>query len=228
MERTQTLKPNKKIQYDAAQTVLKLGFTLILLAYFLVWLPQSVVGLSFIGFELGEWVKFLPQIRSGELTVNRNLFYLPPITLGLMLAAWTIDWPNRRWQTWVVRGMSILIACLALPALEVILDEQTDQWLLRIQLITVVVLATIIAPLLKRLMPSFTKWYTWITIIFLGFIGASWPTWAYLTIRPIVTELFGAPVGIGPGVTLNIIGHLLASGAAVVIIFDARRDSSQR
>ncbi len=227
MERTQALKLDTKILYSAAPTILKLGFTLILLAYFLVWLPQAVVGLSFIGLDLGEWVKFLPQLRSGELSLNRNLFYLPPITLGLMLTSWTIDWPNRRWQTWVVRGIAILIACLAFPAFEVILDEQMDQWLLRILLITVVILATILAPILKRLLPSHTPVYTWLTIIFLGLVGASWPTWAFLAIRPIVTELFGVPVGIGPGVTLNIVGHLLAAGAAIVSLFNIRRARSR-
>jgi len=47
------------------QILIKAGFTAILLGYLLVWLPHEAAGLSFIGIELGEWVKFLPQVRSG-------------------------------------------------------------------------------------------------------------------------------------------------------------------
>jgi hypothetical protein len=192
------------------------------LAYFLVWLPQSVVGLSFIGLEIGEWVKFLPQFRSGELSLNRNLFYLPPITLSLMIIAWTFGWQNRRWRTWAIRVVAIMVACLAFPALEVIIDEQSDQWLFRLQLITLVFIVAILAPLFGRLLSSLTSQYTWLTIILLGLIGAVWPTLAYLTIRPVASELFANPVGIGPGVLLNIAGHVLAIIAAIILLIDSR------
>jgi hypothetical protein len=79
-----------------------LAFTMILAGYLMVWLPQPVVGLSLMGLEMGEWVKFLPQVQAGSLP-DRNLFYLPPITLSLMMIIWTAGWPNRRWQTWAAR-----------------------------------------------------------------------------------------------------------------------------
>ena len=59
------------------------GFTVALAGYFMVWLPQPAAGLSFIGLDIGEWIKFLPQVQSGEAGINRNAFYLPPITLSL-------------------------------------------------------------------------------------------------------------------------------------------------
>ncbi|MFZ0547082.1 MAG: hypothetical protein WAM60_16675, partial [Candidatus Promineifilaceae bacterium] len=68
--------------------LLWVGFTFILAGYLMVWLPQPVVGLSLLGVEMGEWVKFLPQIQAGLLP-DRNLFYLPPILLGLMMVVWT-------------------------------------------------------------------------------------------------------------------------------------------
>ena len=54
------------------RTLVRLGFTIILLGYFMVWLPNRLAGLSFIGLEIGEWVKFLPQLRSGQISIDRR------------------------------------------------------------------------------------------------------------------------------------------------------------
>jgi hypothetical protein len=190
-----------------AETLLKLGFTAILLGYLLVWLPQPVVGLSFIGLELGEWVKFLPQVRSGEIIADRNLFYVPPITLSLMIILWTANWPNRRWQTWVMRGLALLVALLAFPAIEAIRDEPADQWLLRIGVIIGIVIIALLIPLLRRLPIRMLEILSWSGICLLALLGLGLPTWAYLSFLPAISELIGQKVGIGPGVWLNIFGN---------------------
>lgn len=191
-----------------AETLLKLGFTAILLAYLLVWLPQPIVGLSFIGLELGEWVKFIPQVRSGEIAADRNLFYIPPITLSLMMILWTASWPNRRWQTWLMRALALLVAFLAFPAVEAILDEPADQWLLRIGLIGGVVVVALFIPLLRHLPENKVEMLTWSGICLLALVGLALPTWAYLSFMPVISDLIGQNVGIGPGVWLNIGGNL--------------------
>ena len=205
------------------QTVVRLGFTLILLGYLMVWLPHSIAGLSFIGLEVGEWVKFLPQVRLGEIAADRNLFYLPPITLGLMLALWTTGWPNRRWQSWVVRGMAVMVAFLAFPAIEAVLDEGVDQWLARVLLIGLVVLVAALIPLLDRLPGRSGANFALIATISLAVIGLALPTWAYLAVRPAVAQLFDQQVGTGPGLWLNGIGHLLVAVATLWLLSERRR-----
>lgn len=198
-----------------AEILLKLGFTAILLGYLMVWLPQPVVGLSFIGLEMGEWVKFLPQMRSGELIADRNLFYFPPITLGLMMILWTVTWPNRRWQCWVMRGLALLIAMLAFPAIEAIRDEPADQWLLRIGLYFFVVLIALSISHLRRLPDEKPEYISWLAIGLFAILGMALPMWAYFAILPSVSELIGENVGVGPGVWLNISGNLLVFVAAL-------------
>ncbi len=198
-----------------AQTLLRVGFTAILLGYFLVWLPQPVVGLSFIGLELGEWVKFIPQLRSGELGINRNIFYLPPITLSLMIILWTTNWPNNNWQTWVTRFLAIVIAFLTFPALESILGEPPAQWLFRILLISLVVIFAAVMPLVQKWPHTLTGIIPWIAIMLLGFVGGILPTWAYFSITPVVEELVRTHVGAGLGLWLNLSGHLMASVIAL-------------
>ena len=204
--------------YHWSQIIIPFGFTVILVAYFLVWLPQPVAGLSFIGLEMGEWVKFLPQVRSGELAGNRYYFYIPPITLGIMMLAWTITWPDKRWQTWVVRGLAVAIAFLAFPSVEALLDEPASEWLLRLILVLLVLILALLSPLFKLLSPSIRINGSWILILLMGLVGAIFPTWAYMAVRGPVGDLLRSAIGIGPGVWLNAAGHLLLLGTVAYFI----------
>ena len=201
-----------------SKIIIPIGFTTILVAYFLVWLPQPVVGLSFIGLEIGEWVKFLPQVRSGEIIATRYYFYIPPITLGIMMISWTVTWSDRRWQTWVVRGLAVAIAFLAFPSVEALLDEPASEWLIRLILVLLVLLLAVLSPLFKRLVPNILIKGSWIVILLLGLVGAIFPTWAYWVLRGPVGDLLRSDIGIGPGVWLNGAGHLLLAGTAAYFL----------
>jgi len=204
-----------RIRWKWQQPVLTAGFTLILVAYFLVWLPQPAAGLSFIGIDIGEWIKFIPQVQSGELDINRNVFYLPPITLSLILILWSASWSEKRWQTWVLRLLAIVISLLSLPSIEAFTEETTREWLTRTVMVLVVVIVSILIPF-KRYMPSaITMNGKWLVISLLGLSGAILPTWTYLALRDPVSQLFQAYVGIGPGVWLNAIAHLVVTGVSI-------------
>lgn len=179
------------------------GLTAVVLGYFLVWMPHSSVGLTLIGLDISEWVKFLPQMRSGELP-NRNLFYLPPITFGLMLALLTAVWSNRRWQTWAARALAVLVSLLAFPSLEAIRFEPASEWQLRLVMIGVVVLVAGSTAVLGR-WPRVVR----LLLQVVALAGAILPLYAYLQVRPVVSVLVGESLGIGLGVWLNTAGHLL-------------------
>lgn len=189
-----------------------LGLALILVGYFLPWLPNPAAGLSFIGLEIGEWVKFVPQVQMGEITPGRDLFYLPPITTGLILALLTAGWPNRRWQTWAMRGLAILVSLLAFPSLDAIRFEPASEWQARLLLVGLVMLVALLSSVLgtpgrgRRLIPYL------ITLVAL--LGASLPTWTFLAMLPAIRTLLG-PVAAGPGLWLNLAGHLWIAGLAL-------------
>ena len=201
------------------QTLAKAGFTAILIGYLMVWLPQPVVGLSFTGVELGEWVKFLPEVRAGEIAPGRNLFYLPPITLALMMILWSAGWSGRRWQTWALRGLAVLVALLAFPALEALRFEPVGEWILRLGLVTLVVIMAILSSATDGLVKEPLVRGSWIGIVLLALIGLLLPTWAYLSVRPVVSNLFRGEVGIGAGVWLNAAGHLALLAASTLALF---------
>ena len=61
-----------------SDVLLFLGLTAVLVGYFSIWLPGPGAGLQLMGLETAEWLKFM------GMGTNRNWFYLPPITLGLV------------------------------------------------------------------------------------------------------------------------------------------------
>ena len=99
------------------------GLTAVFVGYFAVWLPGPAAGLRLIGLELGEWIKFLGVGQS------RDLFYAPPILLGLIMVLLTAGWDNRRWQTWLFRLLAIGVSLLAFPAVAAITTEPRSEWL---------------------------------------------------------------------------------------------------
>jgi hypothetical protein len=107
------------------QTLFLLSFTTILVGYFMVWLPGPSAGLQLLGFEMGEWTKFF------GLGVKRNWFYLPPITLALAMLFFTVGWNNGRFQTWLFRGVAVVVSLLAFPALEDLTGPSQSEYLSR-------------------------------------------------------------------------------------------------
>ena len=164
---------------------------------------------------MGEWFKFL------GLGARRDLFYLPPITLSLMLAIWTITWTRQGWQAWLMRIIAVLISLLAFPAVEDISGPVREQYTLRVLLIGVVVLVALLSgfwhPSGKR------QQLPWILLALLGLIGAFLPSWIYTIVRPFASQILGVPIGIGVGVWLNGVGHLLITAVSVVQISTINR-----
>jgi hypothetical protein len=187
-----------------------IGFTAILIGYLSVWLPGPGAGLSFLGIEMGEWFKFL------GLGGRRDIFYLPPISLGLMLALWTMTWPTNNWRAWTVRALAVMISLLAFPAIEDITGPVREQYTLRVILIAFVTLTALISGLWQ---PSAKMaWLPWAIITLLGLTGALLPAWMYLNVRSYAVQVIGVPIGVGLGVWLNGAGHLLVMGVSAMQI----------
>jgi hypothetical protein len=195
-------------------SLLSLGLTAIFVGYFLVWLPGPAAGLRLIGVEMGEWIKFLGVGRA------RDLFYLPPIVLGLLIALWTATWPAG-WRAWAARGLAVAVALLAFPAVESILGEPRDEWLIRLAAVGLVVLAAGWSGLAGR--KPRPRWL-WALMAATALVGALLPTWQYFVVRPVVENILRQPIGVGPGVWVNALGGLLV--AAVCLVETFRRNVS--
>src|SRR5258708_34443636 len=71
---------------------------LALFGYWLPWLTHPAAALRLNGYELSEWVTFLPGVRDGSLPLGRLVFLLPLGCLALLLglaATWQVSPPPR-------------------------------------------------------------------------------------------------------------------------------------
>lgn len=66
--------------------LLPLAALLTLVGFWGPWVDHPVAGLAILGIDLGEYVKFLPQVRAGELVLWREGFYLPLVAASLALS----------------------------------------------------------------------------------------------------------------------------------------------
>lgn len=194
------------------QTLLLLAaFTAILAGYLSVWLPNEAVGLSFIGVEIGEWVKFLPQMQSGEIAVPREFLYLPPISLAFMMMLFSATWREAGRRAWTMRGLAFLVALLAFPSIDAIWFEPASEWLARLILVAAVGVLALAGNLLQR-MP---ERLLWLMMALVGMAGALLPITALLAVRPAVELLLQVQVSIGIGAWLTAAGHLLVFVVAI-------------
>jgi hypothetical protein len=133
-----------------------------------------------------------------------------------MLIVWTMTWSSQGWRAWVMRALAVAISLLAFPAIEDITGSVREQYILRVILIGVVVLAALLSgfwsPAAKR------KRLPWVLLAALGVIGALLPTWIYLVVRPFASEIMGVSIGIGLGVWLSGVGHLLVTAVSLMQI----------
>jgi hypothetical protein len=186
----------------------QVGFTAILLGQFLVWLPNRAAGLTLMGLELAEWLKFLPEAQSGAIGPVQ-IFYLPPATLALLMLLTTAQWP-RRGATLAMRILALVVGLLALPPLEVLVGGVRG-WLPSAALVALVGGVFLLAQLgwLRRLSAR----VIWSVMLLLAAVGGVWPTLAYDPARALVSNLVGEPLGTGPGVWFNLLGHALVAAA---------------
>ncbi|MBN1639931.1 MAG: hypothetical protein JXA09_01755 [Anaerolineae bacterium] len=85
------------------------------IAYWAPWVDHDAAALKLSGQDLGEFVKFLPEIRRGAQHFPRQVFYLPAFTAtcALVLLATARSLPYPRW----LRVLLLAWAALLLPGL---------------------------------------------------------------------------------------------------------------
>jgi hypothetical protein len=94
------------------------GVLLVLIGFFSPWIPHRAAGLALTGFEIGEWIKFVPEVRAGVSPVRRSNFYWPVSVAAIGLVLVAAKGHRRSWWDWMTISLAALLSLLPLPPLE--------------------------------------------------------------------------------------------------------------
>lgn len=188
------------------------------------WVDGRSPGLTLLGIDLAEYVKFLPAVRSGALPVTRQLFYLPLFTLstGLSLAPLI-------GAAWLRRPLRLILAIAAIPCALALLPPAWSpatfgqaEFQPQLQMLAVALalaLLSLAAPWFRPLSPIWTyrsRQALAYLLALLALAAAAFPLWQWLRMQPAIESVYHRPLSLGwGGWSLLIGGIVLAVGAAL-------------
>jgi hypothetical protein len=178
-----------------------------LTGYFGPWVDHRVAGLVITGLDLGEYVKFLPVVRAGAVTLWRPGFYLPlvAISAAASCAAFRAELAYRWW----LRVALLLMATVA--ALNLMPPAWTPARLLEAEFsvqtffMVLLLLAMACAPLLALIPLRF------VASLVSGLVvaGILAPIHGFFQVLPTISALYNQPITPGWGLWLTILGLAL-------------------
>ena len=87
------------------------GWVLATVGYYGPWIAHKAAALTLTGSDMGEFVKFLPDVLDGSLRLVRQFFYLPPIAVALSVAL--LVGSRSLGYSWLLRGAILALAAVA-------------------------------------------------------------------------------------------------------------------
>jgi hypothetical protein len=221
------------------------ALALALVGYWLPWLTHPVAALRLNGYELSEWITFLPGVRDGSLPLSRLLFLLPLGCVALLLAlasSWQAPLPPRLlipatiqpaqsaprsglaallpsirgWGGWGLLLLSFICIFTVFPPYPYLLTAYADPEY-RLQLF--VASLGVVALLLALYLPNDIKAALQIV---LALAGGGLGLWSLLVLWPRASQLLGATWAIGLGWPIMLAGFALLALGGLRELFGPR------
>jgi hypothetical protein len=168
-----------------------------------------VAGLAILGLDLGEYVKFLPQVRAGTTSLWREAFYLPlvAISLALSLCTWRLElrWrqPLVAWPMIALQVAGAIVAALnLLPPAWTPQRMMTPEFQQQAAAITLCLGAMAFGPFLALL----PRLVTGLIVLVLSAGASVVPVMQFLRVLPEIAILYNHDLVPGWGMYLMLIG----------------------
>jgi hypothetical protein len=169
---------------------------------------------------MAEFVKFLPEVLEGSLTITRQVFYLPPfaIVVGIALLVGSRH----------LRYPLLLQLLLLLAAVPVSLQLLPPAWSPASLLTSEFRLQTVALAASWLLLAC---WWLWrrLTVLLTGSLSVGLsllavvlPTWQLLVVKPPVDKVYGNPPSIGWGFLVCMAGLAFVMATTVLLVLRAR------
>jgi len=194
--------------------LLWLALFLIGAGYFGPWVWHKAAGLNLSADDLGEWIKFLPAWKSGQLPVMRELFYLPIwlTSIGLGLKAGRI---KARSGKIAVLALAIILVLTPLPKYpELLTAFREPEFMLTFWMTVVALLLTVACTFFGSRLPDRVEAILWIVI---GVSAALFAPWMFGRAMPDIDRLYH--YAIGWGIVAEVIGGVLLALIGGVLLF---------
>ena len=205
-----------------AAALVLLGWLLIVLGYWGPWVPAAAAGLRVLGLDLAEYVKFIAEVRSGEIALRRELFYLPLVALSLSLSLLAHQPALRlpRWARWTLNLLAAPAALAMLPPAWTPALLATPEFIKQsLAMVVCLMLALLSWPLLRRL----PAWAAAAAVLALAGLAVFPPLAAFASLSPALDAIYGQVVPAGRGLWQMPLGFaLLAAGTLLAAARSAK------
>jgi hypothetical protein len=193
------------------------GLALVIVGYFGPWVDHKTAALTVTGFELAEFAKFFPQVQGGTVSITRELFYLPLVTVFILFALLTGRTAVRSARLIVSLFAAALLLVALLPysivdGVRQVLTARSPftldpQYTGQLALVVAGVVFILLTPLVCRLPRRLQS----ILVVMLALVGAVPALWQLVLLRPLVVALYSGnePLGLGWGLVACAAGFVL-------------------
>ncbi len=196
--------------------LLPLGWALAAIGYYSPWITHPTSALTLTGADIGEFVKFLPDVLDGSLKVTRQLFYLPPfaavISVALLIGSRRLRYP---WPFCLsILILAIPVSLQLLPPAWSAASLTTTEF--RLQTVALGICWLLLAGfwLLARL-PS---WLLGSLSSALSLAAGGLTAWQFLAVKSAIDEVYRTPPAVGWGYFLCLIGLAITAGTGTVFL----------
>lgn len=178
-----------------------------LAGYFGPWVTHAVAGLVITGLDLGEYVKFLPAVREGTISIWRPGFYAPlvAISAAAILAAYRRDFHYAWWLRYPLLALAAIAAFNLVPPAWTPTRLLEAEFRMQTACLLLLLLALALSPVLALLRRIFAA--TLVTLLVLPALVA--PVQGFLQVLPTIQALYNHPLTPGWGMWLMVAGLVL-------------------
>lgn len=194
--------------------LLWIALILIGAGYFGPWVWHKAAGLNLSADDLGEWIKFLPAWKAGQLPVMRELFYLPiwltSLGLGLM-AGHIMAWPGKI----AVLALALILVFTPLPKYpELLTAFREPDFMLTFWTTVVALLLSVVFTFFgsRHASRDRVEAILWIVI---GISATLFAPWMFGRAMPDIDRLYH--YSIGWGIVAVVIGGVLMAGIGLLL-----------
>jgi len=186
---------------------------LALIGYFGPWVWHPAVVFRYSADDLAEFVKFMPAVRSGQVLITRELFFLPLWLAAIGVALWAGRFVKRRWVSWLVGWLVVYAASWPMPMYPFILDAyKSPEFALSFWTSVAAALLCVLALVFGARLPDRLTAAAWIAI---GLIGSTVAPLHFARLKPALEVQHGWTFNIGWGLGAVVIGFVVVATMGV-------------